>query len=175
MSVVSVYASLISGELPAHIDWTSDIEYVDTNAGHFRIPYMTVNNGGTFTARMDPRVPLLDFPELDVKNGGDFLCDTEICHFSGEALVVEFGALLSGEGGGYTHGEGDGDGSGASNEGAGGGHGGQGGNSRNDYGIGGAYYGDFIEPVTPGSAGYGSSGGAGGSALEFNYPGVSCP
>ena len=57
--------------------------------------------------------------------------------------------------------------------GAGGGHGGLGGNSRNNWGIGGEPYGDFLNPTTPGSGGYGSNGGAGGAALDINFGNVS--
>ena len=161
-----------TGELPAHIDWTSDIPYVDTNAAHFRIPYMTVNNGGSFMATMDPARPRLDFPELTVKNGGELHCDTQYCDFEGGDLVVEVGGLLSGEGAGYHHGEGDAPGTGNGNEGGGGGHGGHGGNTRHNQGAGGSYYGDFLEPNTPGSPGYGSNGGSGGSAMHFEFPNV---
>ena len=114
----NIFITLIpTGEIPQHIEWFHYEAHIDTTPGHVRFPYLIINNGGEFTANMDSNTPLLDVPELHVKNGGTLMCLTETCRFEGRDLVVEFGGLFSGEGGGYAAGQGDGTGSGNGHEG----------------------------------------------------------
>ena len=88
--------------------------------GLIDLPDISINNLGVFTSDMDPRHPIIQTSNLNVRNGGKLMAQTKELTLDTSYLNVEYGGLIDGSGFGNPGNEGPGKGGVSSYDGGGG-------------------------------------------------------